>query len=116
MSDAKYIQIQGDPRTLGINMEHAVYSTPDLRLVNKIYLSFSRPARTGVDLLSTAVHAWMPELVTVGQVSRNGYTVKELQVQPRNLHVNNVPVAARIKVKNLAKVLKNRQTVVAVTP
>lgn len=113
----QYIQIQGDPRTLGINMEHAVYSTPDLRLVNKIYLSFSRQARTGVDLLSTAVHAWMPELVTVGQVSRNGYTVKELQVQPRNLHVFQLPVMALINVKNLEKALTAKLDIpVNVTP
>jgi hypothetical protein len=113
----QYIQIQGDPRTLGINMEHAVYSTPDLRLVNKIYLSFSRQARTGVDLLSTAVHAWMPELVTVGQVSRNGYTVKELQVQPRNLHVFQLPVMSLINVKNLEKALTAKLDIpVNVTP
>ena len=113
----QYIQIQGDPRTLGINMEHQVYSTPDLRLVNKIYLSFSRQARTGVDLLSTAVHAWMPELVTVGQVSRNGYTVKELQVQPRNLHVFQLPVMSLINVKNLEKALTAKLDIpVNVTP
>ena len=41
-------------------------------------------------------------------ISRNGATTKEATVQPRTLHINNMPVLAIITVKGLTKVLVDK--------
>lgn len=101
----QYIQVQGDPRTLGIGMDHVVVSTPDTRLKGTITGTFSRKGRVGPDLLSWGTHLWITELVTVGQVTRNGSTFKEFQVQPRNVHIHQLPAGFRMKVINLTEAL-----------
>ncbi|MNG38253.1 hypothetical protein D3C84_1258870 [compost metagenome] len=41
-------------------------------------------------------------------VQRDGGTYPEAMVQPRNLHINHLPIMAIIKVKGLDKVLTNK--------
>ena len=110
--------VTGDSRTFGIAFaSYQIESTFDSRMDDTIVIALTRDGQCEAgDPLQWGVHAWIPELASSMMVARDGGTYPEAMVQPRNLHVNNVPVAARIKVKNLDKVLKNRQTVVAVTP
>lgn len=113
----RHLMVTGDSRTFGIAFaNYQIESTFDSRMDDTIIIAITRDGQCEAgDPLQWGVHAWIPELASSMMVARDGGTYPEAMVQPRNLHVNNVPVAARIKVKNLDKVLKNRQTVVAVT-
>jgi len=114
----RHLMVTGDSRTFGIAFaSYQIESTFDSRMDDTIVIALTRDGQCEAgDPLQWGVHAWIPELASSMMVARDGGTYPEAMVQPRNLHVNNVPVAARIKVKNLDKVLKNRQTVVAVAP
>ena len=101
----QYLMTRGDLRTFGIGMEHDVKATQDVRMNDTIMLVLKRDGQTGPDPLSYGLHAWIPELASVVNVNRNGATVKELMVQPRNRHIHCLPIMAKLKVKNLAKVL-----------
>ena len=101
----QYLMINGDPRSVGPGFDFEVYSTPDTRVSNKIVGTFSRKAPTAGDPLSSGNHYWIPELITVGQVSKGNATYKQLSVQPRNVHVHNLPVWFVINVTNLDKAI-----------
>lgn len=106
----RYIIEFGDERTLanGIS-DFSIVNTPDVRMKNKIILTFTREGREA-DPLSFGTHVYMPELTTTVQVTRNGATTKENQVQPRDLHVNNLPIVAIIYVENLDTILYDKVT------
>lgn len=105
----RHLMVQGDSRTFGTVFEdHEIVSTLDKRMKDKIVLTFKRKASTGADPLNFGTHAWIPELASTVNVTRNGATVKESMVQPRNLHVNNLPAMAIINVENLSYVLAER--------
>lgn len=112
----RHLMVTGDSRTFGIAFaEYQIESTFDSRMDDTIIVAMTRQGQNEAgDPLQWGVHAWIPELASSMMVARDGGTYPEAMVQPRNLHVNNVPVAARIKVKNLDKVLKNRQPIVAI--
>lgn len=107
----RFLMVSGDTRTLGIGMEPVVVDTPDLRMTDKIVLAFSRTNGASIDGLSFGAFAWIPELASSIQVTRNGAPVKEATVQPRTRHINTCPVLAVINVKNLNKVLTEKTTV-----
>ncbi len=104
----RYIIEFGDERTLanGIN-DFKIVTTHDKRMKNLIVMAFTRDGRES-DPLSFGTHVYMPELTTTVQVTRNGSTVKENQVQPRDLHVNNLPIIGVIKVKNLEQIINDK--------
>ncbi len=105
----RHLIVSGDTRTFGTTFEKAVVkSTLDRRMRNKIVLTFVREKSDGPDPLSFGTHAWIPELTSSIMVSRNGGTIKEAMVQPRTLHVNNLPILAVIDVLNLTKVLADK--------
>lgn len=103
----RHLQVVGDSRTFGISFpEFKIVSTFDGRMKDKIVLAFTRKSEgAGPDPLSFGTHAWIPELASSVQVNRDGATYPEAMVQPRNLHVNHLPIMAVINVKNLDKVL-----------
>ena len=76
-----------------------------MRMRDKIVLTFVRGESNGPDALAFGAHAWIPELASTVTVNRNGATNKESQVQPRNRHVNNLPVMAMINVVKLKEAL-----------
>ena len=104
----RYIIEFGDERTLanGIN-DFKIVTTHDKRMKNMIVMAFTRDGREA-DPLSFGTHVYMPELTTTIQVTRNGSTVKENQVQPRDLHVNNLPIIGVIKVENLEQIINDK--------
>ncbi|MBN22689.1 MAG: hypothetical protein CL678_15500 [Bdellovibrionaceae bacterium] len=101
----RFLMVSGDTRTTGIGLVPKVVSSPDTRMVNKIVLSLSRPGESEIDGLSPGVFAWVPELASTTQVTRNGATAKEPTVQPRSRHINTLPVMAVINVIGLTEAL-----------
>ena len=108
---ARYMYESGDGRTLANGIDEAdfeIVTSPDERMKNKIIIALSRTGGKENDPLSFGVHAYVPELLATVETTRFGAMVKENQVQPRNLHINNVPVAGMINVLNLEKVINSK--------
>lgn len=116
---ARYMYESGDHRTLATGVgenDFEIVTTLDERIRDKIILVPTRKDGADLDPLSFGVHAYVPELVaTVDVINRNGATIKENQVQPRDAHFNNLPIAAVIHVLNLDKVV-NEKVPVATKP
>ena len=105
----RHLLVNGDSRTFGTVFDKAVVkASTDRRMYGKIVISMSRANAEGPDPLTFGTHGWMSELIATMPISRNGQTSKEATVQPRTLHINNMPVLAIINVKGLTKVLVDR--------
>ncbi|MNX78670.1 hypothetical protein D3C86_1102750 [compost metagenome] len=106
----RHLMVIGDPRTFGIAFpEYQIESSFDGRMKDTIIISLTRTGQVeGIDPLTFGVHAWIPELASSMMVQRDGGTYPEAMVQPRNLHINHLPIMAIIKVKGLDKVLTNK--------
>lgn len=105
---AKHLQLVGDTRLAGVAFEHKLVTSQDKRVRGKIFISFAREGVEGPDPLSFGVHAWIPELAGTVQVSKGGSTVKEAQVQPRNRHINVLPVLGVAEVTNLEEAVTDK--------
>lgn len=105
----RHLLVNGDSRTFGTVFDKAVVkASTDRRMYGKIVISMSRAGAEGPDPLTFGSHGWMSELIATMPVSRNGQVSKEATVQPRTLHINNMPVLAIITVQGLTKVLVDR--------
>jgi hypothetical protein len=113
----RHLMVTGDSRTFGIAFaDYKIVSSFDKRMKNKIVLTLTRDgSQEGPDPLSFGTHAWIPELASSVQVNRDGATYPEAMVQPRNLHVNHLPIMAVINVEGLDEVL-TAKTTAPVTP
>jgi hypothetical protein len=106
----QHLQVQGDLRTFGPMFQNpTIVTTLNKKMDNKILLTLTRESEANVpDILQFGWHAFMPELVSVVQVSRNGNTRQEATVQSRYLHICNLPILAEIEVTNLSAALQNK--------
>jgi len=106
----RHMMVSGDLRTFGIAFEEAkVVTSFDKRMDGKIVLAFTRQSGEGVpDALSFGLHAWIPELTSSILVNRDGATYQEAMVQPRQRHINNLPIMAVINVTGLEDVLTTK--------
>lgn len=102
-----FMQIQGDDRISGILMDHEVVSSPDSRMFGNIFITF-KAGGEGFQPLNFGNFAYIPELVSSIPVNRSGATVEETMVQPRYRHICNLPILAKIVVKGLDVVVKQR--------
>lgn len=102
---SRYLWVEGDMRTLGIDFEMKVASSQNKDMAGKIFISFGQPeASNGVpNPLHFGNMGWRPELTLVLPLTRDGQFSKELTVQPAFRHVTNLPVLIRIDVKNLSE-------------
>ncbi len=110
----KYLYTTGDARFLGDAFDFTVVSNLDSRLKGKIFMTFVRPNENGVDILSYGNFIWIPELITMLDMVRNGQISKELGVQPRTLHMVNLPILVEFAVTNL-EAATNEKTKAPVT-
>lgn len=107
---AQHLMVQGDLRTFGVIFKDPVLvATLNEKMDGRIIIALTRDAASNVpDPLQFGWHAWIPELVSIVQVSRYGNTTNEAQVQSRYLHINNLPILGEIVVKNLSEALVTR--------
>lgn len=101
---SRYMFVEGDLRTLGIDFEMKVASSMNKDMAGKIFISFGQKgAENGVaNPLHFGNMGWRPELTLVLPLMRDGSYSKELTVQPAFRHVTNLPILIRIDVINLA--------------
>lgn len=104
----QFMMVTGDTRTMSIGMDHTVVASPDLRVQNKIYMTFVRPNTDEPDALSFGSHIYVPELSSVVPVTRNNTSQRETMVQMRNLQITNLPILAVIELENLTDVTRDR--------
>lgn len=106
----QHLQVQGDLRTFGpMFKDPIVVTTLNKKMDGKILLTLTRESESNVpDILQFGWHAFMPELVSVVQVTRHGNTRQEATVQSRYLHICNLPIMAEIEVRNLSEALYNK--------
>lgn len=101
---AQHLMVTGDTRLVGVRFDYELAYDVDARVKNNIFLAF---VSNDHQYLTFGQHLWVTEIVTNLQISRDGRTVRELQVQPRNRHIVTLPVLGQIKCSNLDKVLVN---------
>ena len=94
--------VSGDTRTLSIGFDHQIVTSMDSRVYGKIFITFVRKGQTGPDPMSFGCMAWMPELATNIQMSRNGQVSQETMVQPRSIHINTLPILLVFDIEGLA--------------
>jgi hypothetical protein len=101
---SRYLFVEGDLRTLGIDFEMKVASSMNKDMAGKIFISFGQKgAENGVaNPLHFGNMGWRPELTLVLPLQRDGSYSKELTVQPAFRHVTNLPILIRIDVTNLS--------------
>lgn len=105
---SRYLQINGELRTLGNDFACKVVSSLDIRVRGKIFLSFGvfdGDANSAPNPLHFGCMGWKPELTLTIPISRNGQVSKELTVQPSFLHIVNLPILIVLDVINLPDVL-----------
>lgn len=96
---AGLIMRSGDERTLGFKHTFQVQSSLDLRMRNKIYISFRRKNQSGLDPLSFGCHQTKPALVhEVANSSRGNAVVSEVSVQPIEQHNVLLPILSRLDI------------------
>ncbi len=105
---SRYLQINGELRTLGNDFACRVVSSLDIRVRGKIFVTFGvfdGDINSAPNPLHFGCMGWKPELTLTIPVSRNGQVSKELTVQPSFLHIVNLPLLIVIDVINLPDVL-----------
>lgn len=104
----RHLIIPGDDRLASIGYESQVVTSMDQRVYGKIYVTITRANQKGPDPLCFGFMAWMPELATTVQITRNGSTTVENTVQPRAVHVNTLPLLLELDVTNLEEAIGDR--------
>lgn len=102
-----YIQFDGELRTLGESFDVKVVSTIDLRISDKIFISFGvfdAARNTAVNPLNFGCLLYSPEITTKIPVSRDGSVSNELLVTPRYAHIEVLPVLTTLTVTGLPTV------------
>lgn len=105
---AQYLMTPGEDRTYGPDIDFEIVTSVDERMKDRILITFSRGKTGQIDPLTFGVHAYMPELTTTAQVTVGSGQVKRAQVQPRNGHINNLPILASLVVKNVTELLTSK--------
>lgn len=101
---ASFILKDGDSRTLGDDIDFEKVTTVDQRVRKQIFWTFKRKTE-GLDPLNCGTHFWIPELISHVNVSRDETQIREAMVQPRNRHINHLPIMGKINVIGLDEVL-----------
>lgn len=110
---SRYLWIEGDMRTLGIDFDLKIASSQNEKMAGKLFLSFGqKDADNGVpNPLHFGNMGWRPELTLVLPLTRDGQFSKELTVQPAFRHVVNLPILIRIDVEGLAETATKKTAV-----
>ena len=107
---ASFILKDGDSRTLGDDITFEKVTTVDQRVRHTIFWTFKRKSE-GLDPLNCGTHLWIPELISHVNVSRDETQIREAMVQPRNRHINHLPILGKINVVGLNEVLSEGWTI-----
>ena len=111
---ARYLTATDTFRNIGGNFDVRVVSTLDKRVRGKVFISFGifdGNENKAPNPLTFGNMGWAPEVTVSLPVSRNGQASRELIVQPRFLHVANLPVLTVLNVTNIPEVANGKVAV-----
>lgn len=103
----RYINVEGDLRTLSGGFDVRIVTTLDERMQGKIFVTFAvfdENRNVAPNPLNLGNLVWAPELVLSANISRSGIS-KETVVQPRYLFVPHLPVMGLIEVTGIPDVV-----------
>ena len=101
---ARYLQVQGDLRTIGGEFDVEIEASWDARMVGHVFFTFgynTAEGETNYHVLNFGMMLWKPEVVIAAPIYRDGQTSRELTVQPSFLHVCNTPILMHLIVENI---------------
>ena len=105
---ARYLQVQGDLRTIGGKFDVQIEASWDKRMTDKMFITLAyETAETESNFhpLSFGMMLWRPEVVIAAPIYSDGQTSRELTVQPSFLHVCNTPLLMYVEIKNLKEAM-----------
>lgn len=109
----QHLMITGDDRTMSVGVDKfTIVTTPDTRMYDTIFIALGCGREAGIDAMNHGIRGYMPAPTIEARREREGAYVNEIIVRPRDFHVNNVPVLAKINVKNLREFLGRKDTVI----
>lgn len=106
----RYLQIEGDLRTLTEKFNVRVVSTLDRRFTGKMFITFGvfdDTRNQAPNLLNWGNLIFAPEVVMMASVPRGESMSRETIVQPRYLFVNHLPIATMLTFTNVPDLFKD---------
>lgn len=104
----QYIQINGDDRTVGIGYDYTIARISDLRMKDKIVMTFILPNESEPHPLQHGVLGFIPEYLVDFNMIRNQRIGREIRLTPRYRYFNFLPIMLVINVKNLEEAIASR--------
>ncbi len=104
----QYIQINGDDRTVGIGYDYTIARISDLRMKDKIVMTFILPNESEPHPLQHGVLGFIPEYLVDFNMIRNQRIGKEIRLTPRYRYFNFLPIMLVINVINLEEAIAQR--------
>lgn len=103
-----YLMIQGDDRTTGIGFDFTVASISDLRMKDKIIMTFTLPRETEIHPLDHGILGMIPEYIVNFAMIREQRIANEIRLTPRYRHFHFLPLAIVIDVLHLEEAIAMR--------
>lgn len=103
----RYLQVDGELRTLTEKFNVKIVDTVDRRFTGKIFMTFgvfNESRNQAPNIMNWGNLVWSPELVVSANMPKGDAMARETIVQPRYLFVNHLPVCAMLEVKNIGLV------------
>jgi hypothetical protein len=103
----RYLQLDGEIRTLSEKFNVKIVDTLDKRFRGKIFMTFvvlNENRNEVPNILNWGNLVWSAETVISANIPRGESMTRETIVQPRYRFVEHLPVAALVEVKNIDKV------------
>lgn len=112
----QYIVTKGDTRLFGGKVNYKIVRTSNKLMSNKVVATITRKAsEAGPDPFSFGTFVWTPELMVSQTLTKMNSTYIAHMVQPRYLHLVNVPILIEIDVTGIEEVT-NESTVLFTSP
>lgn len=107
-----HLVVKGDDRLASVGFENCVVvASPEKRMKNKLYMTFTLPNEENIHPLSFGNFLYMSELASVLPIDRNGQTSNEATVMPRNVHICNLPLLIEFDIVGLADALTKKTSI-----
>lgn len=107
----QYIQVPGDDRTVGIGYDFTIARISDLRMKDKIVMTFVLPNESEPHPLQHGVLGFIPEYLVKFNMIRQQRIADEMRLTPRYRYFNFLPLMLVINVKNLDEAIATRTQV-----
>lgn len=103
-----YLMTQGDDRTAGIGFNYTIASISDLRMVNKVIMTFTLPGENEIHPLDHGILGMIPEYIVNFAMIREQRIANEIRLTPRYRHFHFLPIMMVLDVVNLEEAIAQR--------